>query len=247
MLRGSGVNITTYSNDAANVRISAWMLSGPLNTDDNSLIEYAAPRDLLTFAMADPELPFIDKMEGLRFEQVDRYFEGFAESGERLVQTTRALLDQGRLGDAKRFAAEARKRGGDTAFVERLITYVDEVDSQPVVVADEFTKDDETYALSAYTMMQGNDRDALSLLENVDGVEDKSLAHRFLYAFLCYRRDRFLDANYLMAKVLKDDLFVARNPSVLYYAGRIAYYDGKYREGLDYFGRFDAATQSDSP
>lgn len=220
---------------------------GPLNTDDNSLIEYAAPRDLLTFAVADPDLPFIEEMEGERLEQLGRYFIGFRNDGDTLATTARALLSQGRLQDAKRFAEEARLEGADTAFLKRLIGYVDESDSQPVVVADAHTKDDETYAMSAYAMMQGKDRDALTLLESIEGVENKSLAHRFLYAFLCYRRDRFIDATYLIEKVVTDDAFVAANPAVLYYAGRIAYYDGEYRDGLDYFERFDAAMSTEAP
>ncbi len=215
---------------------------GPLNTDDNSLIEYAAPKDLLTFAASDPDLPFIEEMEGRRLDQLGRYFVGFGARPDDYRAAARSLLAQGRLADAKRFAEEARLEGADVSFLRRLIAYVDEVDSQPVVVASKDTKDDETYAMSAYTMMQGNDRDALALLESIEDVEDKSLAHRFLYAFLCYRRDRFIDASYLIEKVVADDAFVAANPSALYYAGRITYYDGHYRDGLEYFERFDAAT-----
>jgi spermidine synthase len=216
---------------------------GPLNTDDNSLIEYAAPRDLLTFASSDPDLPFIVQMEGARLDQMGRYFVGFDADPRFYAEAARALLGQGRLKDAKRFAEEARLEGADVTFLRRMIGYVDEADSQAVVVADATTKDDENYVLAAYTMMRGNDRDALAILESEDGVEDKSLAHRFLYAFLCYRRDRFIDATYLIEKVVNDDTFVAANPSVLYYAGRITYYDGQYRDGLEYFERFDAATQ----
>ena len=98
--------------------------------------------------------------------------------------------------------------------------------------------------MAAYAMTEGNDRDALAILESIEGVEKKSAAHRFLYAFLCYRNDRFVDARHLIESVLEDDLFVARNPTVLYYAGRIAFYGGRFPEGMDYFERFDDALQS---
>lgn len=214
---------------------------GPINTDDNSMIEYAAPGDLLRYATADADLPFMDDIQGKRLQAMKKYFVGYPDDPASLIRTARSLLDHGRLDDAKAFLTAADMSGGETEHVRRLIGYVSEPDSQPVVVANDETKGDENYAMAAYTMMQGNDRDALAILESIEKVEDKSMAHRFLYAFLCYRRDRFYDAKYLMKGVMKDDLFVATHPTALYYAGRIYYYDGDYADAMQFFERFDVA------
>ena len=37
---------------------------GPLNTDDNAMIEYGAPKDLITYATKDARLPFVEAIDG---------------------------------------------------------------------------------------------------------------------------------------------------------------------------------------
>ena len=66
---------------AAEDQLVSFVGPGPLNTDDNSRIEFAAPRDLLTYATKDPELPFIDRIEGTRLEAMGRTFSGFPDDG----------------------------------------------------------------------------------------------------------------------------------------------------------------------
>ena len=66
-----------------------------------------------------------------------------------------------------------------------------------------------------------------------------------MYAFLCYRRERLLDAEYLIEPVVENEIFVALHPEVLYYAGRIMMMRGKYEKGLAQLERFDDARQSE--
>jgi tetratricopeptide (TPR) repeat protein len=212
---------------------------GPLNTDDNALIEFSAPKDLLTYATIDPRLPFLDAIDGKRFELAPRYFSGFSFDGESLHRIGYRLLEQGRLEDGQVFLEKAKEQGAEVERSLRIAGYMREDDDQPVVIATEETKTDERYARSAYAMMNGDDKDALALFEMHDKLEEESLAHRFLYAFLCYRMGRFEDAEYLMEKVLADPEFGKRFPPVLYYAGKIALYRDHYEESVEYFRRFD--------
>lgn len=212
---------------------------GPINTDDNALIEYAAPRDLLTYAVRDAAVPFIEAARGKRLEMTKKYFEGWSREPDDLARLALELLRQGRLDDARAFAEEAHAGGHRVDRLLRLVQYVQEQDDEPVVIANEDTKKDELYARAVIDMTEGDDRNALARLDEVDKSEDKSLAHRFLYAYLCYREGRLGDAEYLIQDVMKDDLFVARHPATLYYAGRIAMYSGRFEDGIAFLERFD--------
>jgi spermidine synthase len=219
---------------------------GPINTDDNALIEYAAPKDLLTYAIRDARIPFLDAVEGHRLEMLPKYFEGWTFEGPDLARMAQGLLRQGRLMDAQTFTAAAEEAGQDMTRVRRLIEYVDENDDEPVVVANPDTQGDDVYARAVLDMMNGNERDALARLDGKEGTENQSLAHRFLYAYLCYRNQRLGDAEYLIERVVTDETFVAENPSTLYYAGRIAMYAGRFEEGLGYLERFDDSRLSET-
>lgn len=222
-------------------QVDAFVGDGPLNTDDNALIEFSAPRDLLTYAVKDPRLPFVEAADGKRFALRETYFRGFSFGAEDLARIGFRLLRQGRLEDADTFLTEAKGAGADVGRPLRIAGYMKEDDSQPVVMATKETREDERYARSAYAMMNGDDDDALTLFEMHEGLEDVSLAHRFLYAFLCYREGRYDDAKYLLRKVVADPAFVSAYPTVLYYGGKFHLYDNEFEDAVEYFGRFDDA------
>jgi spermidine synthase len=214
-------------------QIERFVGKGPLNTDDNAMIEYGAPRDLITYATKDARLPFVEGIDGKRLEITPEYFVGFDfQSGPALVHAADRLLRQGQLTDAEAFLERAKEKGADIGRVARLLELTTEADSQPVVVITDQTKGDERYARVVMTMTQKNDKDALMMFEREKDLEEVSLAHRFLYAYLCYRRERDLDAEYLMEKVIEDKAFSRANPATLYYAGRILFDRGKYSEGI---------------
>ena len=120
------------------------------------------------------------------------------------------------------------------AIVERF----EEPDSEAVVIDLPETRDDEVYARAVSAMLRGHDRDALSIVESIEGFEKQGPAHRFLHAYLCYRNERTLDAEFLLEAVLADEAFVAANPTVLYYAARIQSDRGRYDRAADGFHRF---------
>lgn len=214
---------------------------GPLNTDDNAMIEYGAPRDLITYATKDARIPFLDAVVGKRRELTSQYFTGFPEDGDYLKTVAHRLMFQGQLRDAEVWLEQAKMKGADVAHLERLFGLLDEPDSQPVVIDLPETRGDARYARAVLAMTEGHDRQALQLFESEKNLEEVSPAHKLLYAYLCYRLDRDLDAEYLVTQVMKDEAFVAAHPVSLYYAGRMISFRGRYREGIGYLERFVAA------
>lgn len=219
---------------------------GPLNTDDNALIEFAAPRDLLTWSERDARLPFVQGIEGNRLAMTRKYFTGFRHDAAELELAAQRLLAQGRPTDAKAFAAEAQAAGADTRRLERLIGWLEAGDDQPVVVADEVTKKDEAYARAVLMMVQGKEGVALTTLDQEEGFEKRGTAQRLLYAFLCYRNERLIDADYLIDDVIEDEAFVAKHPAALFYAAKINLERGRTRDGLELMERFEDAVSSES-
>lgn len=227
--------------------------AGPLNTDDNAFIEFAAPRELLEFSEKDAELPEIEEMEGERLSRSPRHFVGFDfEDPVFLARATYRLTRQGRLKDAERFEARAREKLGTARLIEAVRGAVlDQLelsawlrgrlledDAESVVVADETTKNDEVYKRAVATMVGGDDRQALRVVDEPKDFEKRGSAHRLLYAYLTYLRGRRYDAEYLMEGVLEDEAFVAENPAALYYAGRIQLDLGRYARAVDYLEDF---------
>ena len=218
-------------------RLPDYVGIGPLNTDDNALIEFAAPKDLLTYSTRDAHLPFIYALDGRRNELLGTAFKGF---GPPWLHVADRLLWSGRLEDAREFLERARQdKEAGVDRVERIAQYVGGPDSEPVIVADEVTKADSEYARSALAMLDRQERDALAVADGATDFADRSSAHRLLYAFLCYRAERYGMAEMLLEPLVDDPAYAKEYPSVLYYAGRIHLFQGEYREAMKYFSRFD--------
>jgi hypothetical protein len=228
--------------------------AGRINTDDNALIEFSAPKDLLAFSGQDARLGRLEESEGERLIQAEPYFAGFDFHGAAsLTVFADRLVRQGRLADAGAAiaaigtasasldAASASRLGR----VQALLARMEEADQEPVVVASEATIHDARYAEAVSAMLDGKERDALAVLDAEDGFEKKGPAHRFLYAYLSYRQERTYDAEWLIDEVLQDQTFVRENPAVLYYAARIQTDRGRYDRAYDLYQRFlDSSAQA---
>ena len=222
--------------------------AGPLNTDDNALIEFAAPKDLLAYSVQDARLPFVEDVEGKRLSMMQAHFRGFdLDDPAEMATIADRLIRQGRLKDASLFVDRGRGQltvHTSTAViarldrVERLLERMDEPLSEPVVVDTPDTRGDAQYASAAWALVQNRDADALDELDRAESFEKRSTGHRYLYAYLCYREDRMLDAQYLIDGVLEDPDFAAEHPAVHYYAGRIYADRSKYRQAIAHLERF---------
>ena len=230
---------------ADEARLDAHIGAGPLNTDDNAHIEFSAPKDLLIYATTDAELPFVTALDGHRLETVDG--PGLVGFGPPWLRLAERLLWTGRFEDVAMAIDRARaaKEAG-TERLARLLRFAEGYDDEPVIIADPTTEGDRDYARAAAAVLGQRDDDALSIAESASGFADRSLAHRMLLAFLCYRGERFEEATELFQDVVADDAFVSRYPSALYYAGRAILYNGEYRRGLALLAQFEARTRAES-
>jgi spermidine synthase len=108
--------------------IPAFTAGSPVNTDDNALIEFNAPRDLYGYMRYDPYLARVygtDWPYG-RFEQ---YLTGLGEGPERAAteqRLARALLQHGKRAQAIRFADRAHAHGAAPGRVDQLIALLSE-------------------------------------------------------------------------------------------------------------------------
>jgi spermidine synthase len=218
---------------------------GPINTDDNALIEFHAPLDLLEYATRDARVPFRERARGRRRELVaEGPFEGFPADPEALRFRAYRLIAQGRIDDARDHAEAAEAGGVDVDALGTILHALESPDEEPVVIADDQTRDHEGYARVIAYMMEGRDRDALAALELDDDPRwSSSPAHAFLKAFLLYRRERTYEADALFEQLLEEDAFVAENPAVLYYAGRAAAERHAWGRALESLERFEMASR----
>ncbi len=93
--------------------LPAFTAGAPLNTDDNALIEYAAPRDLLGTFRYDPYLARVYGTDW-PYGRFERHLVGLDQDPERSsveLALARALLAHGRRGQAARFLERARLHG----------------------------------------------------------------------------------------------------------------------------------------
>jgi spermidine synthase len=94
--------------------LPAFTAGAPLNTDDNALIEYAAPRDLLGTFRYDPYLARVYGTDW-PYGRFEHNLAGLGDGPQRVdteLKLARALIAHGRRPAAARFLARARQAGG---------------------------------------------------------------------------------------------------------------------------------------
>ncbi|MBI4817056.1 MAG: fused MFS/spermidine synthase [Deltaproteobacteria bacterium] len=219
---------------------------GPINTDDNALIEFSAPLDLLRYAVVDADLPFLEDVEGKRLERAPAAFPGFDfETAEGLAKVTRRLLLQGRLTDVDAFLSAARSAThttttatADLAALRAVHDRLTEGDAEAVVVEGTEGKDS-AYAEAVALMLEDHDQRALDVVERAKGFSKRGPAHLFLEAYLRYRDEDPREADELYGRLLSEyPEFPESVPSVWYYAARAKADRGKYREAVPLMERF---------
>jgi len=219
--------------------------AGPINTDDNARIEFSAPLDLLRYAVTDPSIPVLYGAERQRRELAKRLVDGLPDDRRSRRRIAEALLRRGRVADAEVYANLLPEGSLDRERILRMAQYMSGTDAESALIVDASTRADRTYAEAALAIIEDRDVEALARVErDPRGFENASAAHRFLYGYLCYRNDRHIDAEYLFDSVLADELFVARHPEVLYYAGRNQLFRGRLKPALELLSRFDDAEWS---
>ncbi len=246
--------------------LPAFTAGSPLNTDDNALIEFAAPRDLLGLTRtADP---YLAKVYGTEwpYGRFDRYLVGLGAGDERWkteLRLARSLLAHGKRSAADRFLAAARRHGAPPGTrVQRLTELLAErdTDDREIPLAD---------AAGDPTGLEALDPPRLpeKVLGDYLVVERAVRARAWAHALMAMRKwpERYIQeggldlqllTGYLMYKADLDDVacdrlkplvddaaYAARRPATLYYLGRAEYGAGLFAASVRNMDRYLDATE----
>jgi len=220
---------------------------GPLNTDDNAMIEFGAPRDLLEYSQKDARLPFVDQIAGRRIDELPDFFAHFDfNSPSTLARGAERLLRQGRRLDTQSFISRAENSQVETSSTsaaslkrtKAILDWFKGAFDQTVVLDLPETRNSLRYAKVLRRLVNGEEEKALELADFPDGFEKMGPAHRFLYAYLCLLDQRITDAAFLINEVLDNQDFVDSFPEVLYYAAHIYAEKSRPRKAVELMTRF---------
>ena len=243
--------------------VAVFTAGASLNTDDNALIEFAAPRDLLGYSSYDPYLARVygpawpyGHLAGF-ISGVDTDPEGRDVGAAHL---TRALVANGRIREAEYWARQAQKNKGSAAaeqsstlmnfIATRLgsdpeIPLAPDGDLQPPImpagvssaegerVAREYR---EVQALMERKMFAS----AYKAMEKWPAALWKTPNQDFalLAGFLHYKTEFYEDAVGLLKPLAQDEAYLRRRPEVLYYLARARFARADHRHAVEAFEKF---------
>jgi spermidine synthase len=215
----------------------------PLNTDDNALIEFAAPRDLIGFQRYEgylaniysPDWPYANLLDEVR---------GFGEGDEaarHYSEMAMALIAHGRKGEAAEFIRRAFESGRvrEAQIATEVLTLLLSDDHEPRIaieppvpgpqmdqrtgrrLSDGFEAVRQSVDLRAWTT-------ALTAMEEIPAPLrlHSGPGMRFLYAYLLYKAAEGSPSRYRAAidqledLVRSDEEYVRRHPELYYFLAR---------------------------
>jgi spermidine synthase len=193
--------------------IPAFTAGSPVNTDDNALIEFGAPRDLLgSTRTADPYLARVYATEW-PYGHFDRFLVGMGDGaarGENELELARSLLAHGKRAAAERFLAAAHRHGAraDTP-TERLIAALREKPGEdrelPLTDADGADRDSGISGLDPPRVPSGlGEKDAARIAADYLSCERAVRARAWAHALVAFRDwpERWIDEGGLDLELL---------------------------------------------
>jgi spermidine synthase len=241
--------------------LEAFTAGAALNTDDNALIELAAPRDLLGYARYDP---YLAKVYGQqwpygRLAEVVSGYDG-PDRGQQSAALARRLLAHGKIREAELWARRAAKAGesAEAAHARLLLDLVaTREDRDPEIplapegdlaapvapphaspaLVDQITRQ---YAEAVALVAAYKYASAFKVLEqwpdSVWGKLGPDLA--LLWGFLDYKTEFYADAIDELEPLAGDESYVARRPATLYYLGRAYFASGNHGRAVTALERY---------
>jgi spermidine synthase len=239
--------------------VASFTAGAPINTDDNALLEYGAPRDLLASAggnrfarsVRSPGWPYGEMLEHIHVSRAD-------PAGD--VAMARALLEYGRRREARRFADRARSAGADTSrfdlimalsrprgFQDPELPFVAGGPALPepstslfVSPSAEASVEAVEKLVAAYPKVASGEWAAAYQLvaalprrADTDAGRDITL----LIGYLAYKSVELIAARDVLRRLAGDEAFLRRRPAAIYYLGRAIYGIGSFRTGLGWFDK----------
>ena len=204
--------------------IVTWVGEGPLNTDDNGLVEFLGPVDLLHYADSNAELPFLDVLDGRRQEMVDKYTDGWAEERSAMAW---GMARAGRYEDA-------RSMMGDVGDPDLLWVLDRMEESARVSILDEgLSETDPAYRQVAEAMLYEGPKVAEQKLIQEEGLANRSPGHQLLAGYIEFHMEDLSASITLLQRAAKDVAYRERMPAVDYYLARALAEWGEPAEGLE--------------
>ena len=245
--------------------ISAFTAGAQLNTDDNALIEFAAPRDLLGYSSYDPYLARVygpawpyGHLTGL-VVGVDTDPQGLAAAS---AQLARSLVANGRIREAEHWTRKAESQGDVAAAqtARRLMTLIatrlgsdpeillaPDGDLQAPLVPPEVPAVEAERVVSQYRHVQALMAKnmfvtAYKTMEKWPAAvwEHPNQDFALLAGFLHYKAEFYQDAVGLLLPLTKDEAYLQRRPEALYYLARARFARADHRHAVENFERFVA-------
>jgi spermidine synthase len=241
--------------------LAAFTAGAPLNTDDNALIEFNAPRDLLGYAKFDP---YLAKVYGPqwpygRLSPVVAGYDG-PDRAAAMSKLARSLLGHGKSREAELWARRAEAAGGGPeAQHARLlldlvatredrdpeIALAPDGDLQPPVlppglspalgerIAREYTEIEALLNLHKYAT-------AFKVVEKWPEKTWGKLGRDFslVSGFLDYKTEFYGDAIDELKVLADDNAYVTRRPALLYYLGRSYFANANYAKAVATLERY---------
>lgn len=210
----------------------------PLNTDDNALIEFGAPRDLLLYADRDAELPVLTELAGRKAELFEARLgvsrEAWPETAHALA---RSFLAVGMVDDARAALVRVPSDLAETkpalaaemkglAEIAHLLSEEDNVS-----VVDEALLDrDSEYSALAAMLARGEVPLARKRFDSDAKLRTRTNAHALMYGFLLYQEGEYEEARTVLTDAAADAATAL--PATAYYLAREAYQQGEYRRAV---------------
>ena len=252
--------------------IPAFTAGSPLNTDDDAIIEFGAPRDLLgSTRTADPYLARVYASEW-PYGRFDRYLVGLGDGDAKAATELRlahSLLAHGKRAAADRFIKRARRHGAPegsrTQHIAQLLGE-HETDDREVPLSENPAGDDDPTGLAGLDppILPSDPRAAQDYLVVQKAVRLRAWAHalmamrkwpenwidqggkdlELLLGYLLYKADLDDEAVDRLKPLADDHEYAARRPAVLYYLARAEYGNGLFEASVRNMVRYLDATDA---
>jgi len=250
--------------------VSSFAAGARVNTDDNALLEFSAPRDLLAAGRTGER--FADEIFSYMwpYGHLDTIVSGLGEGAERAgreLRLARALVGKGRKREAQAWLDAARAHGAPAADLERLNILLRAAQTRefgdpelpPLEGGGPVTPPDASWFDPALPLERrqaaareveradrfitsGDLESAARIFKDLPRAAPGAAGDdvRLLRAYVAYRGVLFTDAKDDLEELAADEATVTRRPAVLYYYGRVLFGEGSFEKGADTLERFIA-------
>ncbi len=241
--------------------VRSFVVGAKTNTDDNALVEFAAPRDLYNHKRYDY---YVSKLYGYSwmYGRLDDVVIGH-QSSEDYARLVRALLRHGRLREAQRYLHTKVKASGGplSSRVFDLMSLVAPGEDErgefsltlagpplvgptppPATPAKVRATIQRDYAKVLDELRTGGCERAIETIESWPDETREALSADFhlLWGYLVYRCKQYRTAVNILLPLSQKPAFVARRPAILYYLGKTMWGDADFARAVSTFERWIA-------